>query len=268
MGADLPLTFQAHPDQRQISVAVRHILRRRVAVLRVIAGLMVVWGAVFGLFLGLGVSYFLYFTVLALVVAVGFPELAVWRSLRSSTRLVVRPTSYHFDQDGYGVSTDLAQSRMRWAAVTAVDHLPGQMLLRLSKLQFISVPTSGLTTDQITELRALVRDHVTAPVQPLTAPSGTPGHPPAAVPGHPLSAPSAVPGQPLSARSAAPGHPLSAPSAVPGQPLSAPSAVPGQPLSAPSAVPGHPLSASSGAADTPADASAGVAPRGIRPSTP
>ena len=238
MGADLPLTFQAHPDQRQISVAVRHILRRRVAVLRVIAGLMVVWGAVFGLFLGLGVSYFLYFTVLALVVAVGFPELAVWRSLRSSTRLVVRPTSYHFDQDGYGVSTDLAQSRMRWAAVTAVDHLPGQMLLRLSKLQFISVPTSGLTADQITELGALVRAHVTAPVQPHTAPSG------------------------------APGHPLSALSGAPGQPLSAPSGTPGQPAAALPAGPGQPLGAPSGAAAAPPDAAAGPVVRGIRPPTP
>ena len=182
MGADLPLTFQAHPDQRQISIAIRHVLRRRVIVLRVIAGLMVVWGAVFGLFLGLGVSYLVYFTILALVLGVGCPELAVWRSTRASIRLVVRPTNYRFDQNGFGLSTDLAESGMRWAAVTAVDHLPGQVLLRLSKLQFISVPTSGLTADQTTELEALVRDHVTAPVQPLAAPSGAPGQP--------LSAPS------------------------------------------------------------------------------
>jgi hypothetical protein len=192
MGADLPLTFQAHPDQRQISVAIRHTLRRRVAVLRVIAGLMVVWGAVFGLFLGLGVIYLVYFTILALALGVGCPELAVWRSTRASIRLVVRPTHYRFDQDGFGLSTDLAQSGMRWAAVTAVDHLPGQVLLRLSKLQFISVPTSGLTADQATELQALLRDHVTSPpadplsplsgmpVRPFTAPSAAPGTAPTA----------------------------------------------------------------------------------------
>jgi hypothetical protein len=195
MGADLPLTFQAHPDQRQISVAIRHVLRRRVIVLRVIAGLMVVWGAVFGLFLGLGVSYLVYFTILALVLGVGCPELAVWRSTRASIRLVVRPTDYRFDQNGFGLSTDLAESGMRWAAVTAVDYLPGQVLLRLSKLQFISVPTSGLTADQTTELEALVRAHVTVPAQPLTAPSGTPGRP--------LTANPAVSGQPIAAPSGA-----------------------------------------------------------------
>ncbi|AGZ45487.1 YcxB family protein [Actinoplanes friuliensis] len=158
MGADLTLTFQAQPDKRLLTAAIRHILRTRLLIVRVLGAFVVLCGVYTMIITNGNLFYLVFYGLLGLFLGAGLSELVVWRSVRASVDMSARPTRFRFAPDGLGVSTDVAQTGMSWAAVTDFTVLPGQIVLRISKRQFICVPTGGLTEEEFVQLRTLLRD--------------------------------------------------------------------------------------------------------------
>ncbi len=173
----MTLTFSAEPDRALFATAVRHVARARFSLARLLALVVVAAGIYF--WAAAGVYFFVVYVVLALVLGIVCPWLVVRRSLKLGERHF-RPTEYAFGPQGFRTPTDLADSSVAWPLVAAVDDLPGQILLRLNKLQFVLVPTGGLTPQELSTLRAIIAARDT------TGPgSGTPPRPADSTPGIP-----------------------------------------------------------------------------------
>jgi hypothetical protein len=150
----MSLSFSAEPDVRQIAEAVRHVARRRFLPARLLALPLLVIGLT-GYF-GFGLPFLALLAVLALVFSVLGPEVVIRRMTREGVRLLARPTVYHFDGDRFGFATDLVRTEAVWELLSAYDELPGQMVVRLGKEQFLLIPTAGLAEAQLMELRDLL----------------------------------------------------------------------------------------------------------------
>ncbi|MEV4707648.1 hypothetical protein [Actinoplanes sp. NPDC049316] len=150
----MSLTFSAEPDARQIAEAVRHIARRRFLPARLLALPLLVIGLT-GYF-GMGLSFLALLAVLALVFSVLGPEVAIRRMRREGMWLLARPTTYHFDDDRFGFATDLARTEAVWKLLSGYDELPGQMVVRIGREQYLTIPTGGLTEEELMRLRDLL----------------------------------------------------------------------------------------------------------------
>lgn len=145
------IRFDAAPDRRRLTEAVQRASRPGVLVFRTA-------GAVFGLLavVELAVLRDIFLTVLlslACLLVVGvLPTWMVRRAVRTNWRLLGVPSSWEVNDDGVRFTSEMGDSLVRWAAVTDVQQLPDQLLLRLTRAQFISMPTTYLSAEQRAEL--------------------------------------------------------------------------------------------------------------------
>jgi hypothetical protein len=160
----MSLTFEAEPDKRLLSAAVRHVSRERFAVLRALGVAAGAVGVIGWLAAEAGAVYLLGCLAVALFFGVALVELVARQAVRMGVQRVGRPTTYRFASDAVGISTELMRMEMSWAAIRTSEELSGQVILGLLGGGFVTVPVGGLTADQLTGLRELLGEHVAKPV--------------------------------------------------------------------------------------------------------
>ncbi|GAA2544584.1 hypothetical protein GCM10010435_11460 [Winogradskya consettensis] len=169
----MSLTFQAQPDRRLLAAAVRHVSRSRIMLVRWVGGVVTAVGVVTFPLLSGDVFLSVVDVVLGLFLAVGCPVIAVRRAVGVSERLVARPLTYTFTETGFTTMSDLATTNWSWAAVTGIDELRDQILIRVNKSQFVPIPTAGLSPEQLSDLRTILHNRGATPAAELPAASSS-----------------------------------------------------------------------------------------------
>jgi hypothetical protein len=80
-------------------------------------------------------------------------------STSNLSTLVTQPCRYELTDEQMRQTSPMHSTELAWSAVDRIEEIPGQMLLWVGKRQFHSVPTTGLTEDQLAELRRFAADH-------------------------------------------------------------------------------------------------------------
>jgi hypothetical protein len=145
-------------DPERYRDAFRHVVRPVRLRLALVGALFVLLGVVeFALASG---SWQLGVVLVAMGLAFGLllPLRLVSASMRMLNPIAAGPTRFELTDRYVGSVSPLMSSQIAWAAYTRIDEIPGQILLRMGRRQITSVPTGGLTPEQLAELRAFVAD--------------------------------------------------------------------------------------------------------------
>ncbi|SDY53596.1 hypothetical protein SAMN05444365_102566 [Micromonospora pattaloongensis] len=159
------IRFEAAPDKKLLTGAVRHTMRRSLRTLRA-TGVLALGLAVVTALLGFRAA-----AVLPAVVGLGYllvlPVVLVRRAVGTSWRFCGLPTTYEITAESVRWSTPLADSTIKWDAFARVDPLPGQLVCRLTKVQFVALPTAPLSGEDEHKLVGVLRDRgLMDPVRP------------------------------------------------------------------------------------------------------
>jgi hypothetical protein len=159
------ITFEGQNTRQSLAEAIRRVYRGRLLLIRVVGGLIVLGGVLLTL---TGDGWFgMVYVVGGLGIALLGPPVAVKKAVDASWRLASLVTTYTVSDTGVATRSVLADGMIAWPDVTAVDRLPGQLVLRMAGHRFLAVPVGDLPEDQ--------RDAVDAAVHSRT--SGTPAPP-------------------------------------------------------------------------------------------
>lgn len=90
-------------------------------------------------------------------------------SLANLSTLIVQPSQFELTDEYVLQTSPVHTSQVAWSAIGRIEEIPDQILLWVGKRQFYSVPTTGLTSDHLTELRRFVSDHNAHPAADSTA---------------------------------------------------------------------------------------------------
>ena len=158
------------PDGRRYLAALRHTGRGTRRTIRIAGVTFLSSGLVFMLtplaspWLRLGVQLLGLFWI----VCGGALALAPIRPSRDTLNtLVAQPCVFELTEEHVRQTSALHTMQVAWDAITRIEEIPGQMLLFISKRQFFSVPTTGLTGDGLTELREFAASRNADQARPL-----------------------------------------------------------------------------------------------------
>ncbi|SCL21452.1 YcxB-like protein [Micromonospora rhizosphaerae] len=149
------IRFDAAPDRVRLNAAYRRLLRGPfrpyrgtgvVLCLLAVVALVPDPAFVAPILAGAGVL-FIFFS----------PALMLHRVVTDAWRFGGLPSSWEISEEGLRCATERAESLIRWTAVTSVERLPDQLLLRLGAGHMMAVPLVGLSTEQRDELMSFIQ---------------------------------------------------------------------------------------------------------------
>jgi hypothetical protein len=160
-----PFVFEGQPDRATITAAVRHVSRRRMWIFYAL-GLVIALAGLVNLLTEGGMAAGITFIVLGAVWIVVMPAIALRKAVKRGMKQVSHPTTYRIDENGVTQNNMMATSTFRWPMITAIEELPGQVLVRVGKLQFVPLPTATVPEPTRLAMVAFLRAQVA--LQPQT----------------------------------------------------------------------------------------------------
>jgi hypothetical protein len=160
------------PDSDRYQAALRHVGRPTHRGIRLTGAILIGFSLLFLLDSALTTSVMLSLRLAIAVLGAAFLVLGgllAFARIRYSpdlSRLAAQPCSFELTHDYIRQTSPLHTNQMAWGAFIRFEEIPGQMLLFLTKRQYISVPTTDLTGDQLTELRRFIADRNADPETP------------------------------------------------------------------------------------------------------
>jgi hypothetical protein len=138
-------------------------------------GLVIALAGVANLLTEGGLAAGVTFIVLGVVWIIVMPAVAVRKAVRRGVKQIGHPTAYRVDEQGVSQSSLMAASTFRWPMITAIEELPGQVLVRVGKLQFVPLPTASVPEQMrlamVSFLRARVAGSSTPQPQAVRPPT-------------------------------------------------------------------------------------------------
>lgn len=158
MEIDERFEFSAVPDERLLTVTLRHVLSGRITALRTLGVLFLVWALlnwVWVDFTTAGIS-----VVLAVLIGAVAPFHLIWSSARALRPVMTgRPADYRIDADGVRVTDAMSEVFYRWPLISAIGELPGVLIVRTGP-RFLPLPVAGLPAETIAAIVAMARSRI------------------------------------------------------------------------------------------------------------
>jgi hypothetical protein len=170
-----PFVFEGQPDREMITTAVRHVSRPSLWILYGFGIAVALFGA--GTIVAGDVGTGVVFIVVGVAWTLVMPAYAIRKAVRRCMKLIGHRTAYRVDDEGVAQNNAMAASIFRWPMIIRVDELPGQVVLRVGKAQFVPLPTTSMSGAQRAAMVAFLRARMAgagaprASAQPLPPPT-------------------------------------------------------------------------------------------------
>jgi hypothetical protein len=144
------------PDRRLIAAAIRHKSKAGLWLLRSLGLLLVLISLVDLL---TSVSLGVFGVVFGLLIIFAVPPLLVSRAVGRCWRFFGTPGTFAIAEWGVQRTDALTQHGYAWPALSGIEELPGQLILSLGKIGFLSMSTATLRPGELQHILAMAAHH-------------------------------------------------------------------------------------------------------------
>ncbi|MEH0825699.1 YcxB family protein [Micromonospora sp. CPCC 205739] len=158
------ISFETQPDRRRLTDALRSAYRRTL-LLYWLCPVLLLLPALTTVLTGDALRAVPW--IAAAVVAALLSPLVLRTLVRASWKMYGIPITWTISDEGVRYANALSDGTVRWAALTGVEPIPGQLLFRLSRYQVFPMPIDGLDAEQQAELYSYLRGRKLLTVDPV-----------------------------------------------------------------------------------------------------
>jgi hypothetical protein len=151
------IVIDAQPDPALWRATFRHLLRPGLLRLRVIGGVLALFGVLVILLAAAGSDGIWPLGVLLIAMGLAYALLVPARALRASLRrlppMLQQPQRIELTDRSVRMASPLVSSEYAWAAFVRTQEIQGVLLLMIAKNQVFPVPIGGLPPFELAQLR-------------------------------------------------------------------------------------------------------------------